>query len=233
MRQCGSKNIMSTVRLNGCPDIACKALQINLANAYLNRIKRQRKIDPLAVAAAAVERVRAAVVDDRKIAGIVLAGGRSSRMGRNKALLEYNGAPLLDHMIEMLEQVGLNDVYVSGAFEGYSCIPDSAPHAGPAHAMCDVLTALNGYDGVLFVPVDMPLIKPEMLELLSQQIGGAYFAGFPFPAFIKGGQSKTGESSVKALLEALSVLSIPLPLEFETCMNNTNTPEEWTEALRA
>ena len=39
---------------------------------------------------------------DKKIAGVVLAGGKSSRMGKNKAMLIYNGKPLLNHMVGIL-----------------------------------------------------------------------------------------------------------------------------------
>ena len=49
-----------------------------------------------------------------KTAGIVLAGGRSSRMGTSKALLRYKDRPLIEHMQNLLHQAGLDDVYISG-----------------------------------------------------------------------------------------------------------------------
>ncbi len=170
---------------------------------------------------------------DKSIAGVVLAGGRSSRMGQDKALLDYNGRPLLDHMIDLLEQSGLTDLYVSGDFEGYRCIPDKAPHEGPAHAMGDVLTALNGYDGVLFVPVDMPLLSAEMLRLLIKQDNGGYFMGSPLPAFVTAPPPEECPKAVKAFLALTKTYPIILPPDLENCMSNTNTPEEWEEALRA
>ena len=39
----------------------------------------------------------------QKITGLVLAGGRSSRMGTNKALLEINGETLLNRAVRLLE----------------------------------------------------------------------------------------------------------------------------------
>ncbi len=169
----------------------------------------------------------------KKIAGIVLAGGKSSRMGENKALLDYNGRPLLDHMIGILEQTGLSDIYVSGAFEGYRCIPDSAPHAGPAQAIADIFAALDDYAGALFIPVDMPLLPVDALHLLLAQKRGAYFEGAPLPAFIAKPHSQERFRSVKEILAAGEIKAIALPPEFESCMGNANTPEEWQKVSRA
>lgn len=173
------------------------------------------------------------MADQKNIAGIVLAGGKSSRMGQDKALLDYNGKPLLDHMVKLLKQVGLKDIYVSGDFKGYRCILDNAPHKGPAYAISGVLERLDHYDGILFVPVDMPFLSIDAIRLLITEEKGGYFKGSPLPAFIPKSSHKTSMGSVKALLESLHVYPIILPLELGACMTNTNTPEEWEEVLRA
>ena len=176
-------------------------------------------------------------VDKRAIAGVVLAGGRSSRMGQDKALLDYHGRPLLDHMIGLLEQAGLSDVYVSGDLEGYRCIPDRAPYEGPARAIANVLATLGDYEGVLFVPVDMPFLTPEALGRLLAQRQGAHYTSYPLPFYItrhwEGVDGVPKGGSVKALLLALGGSSLDLPKELEGYMTNANTPEEWQEVLRA
>ncbi len=187
-------------------------------------------------------------MDRQNIAGVVLAGGRSSRMGQDKALLDYNGRPLLDHMTGLLRSAGLADIYVSGDFEGYRCIPDTEPYSGPSGAIRDVLAALKSYDGILFVPVDMPFLTPEVLEGLLSHSSGAFYATHPLPFYIiqtlgrdgvcpelEGASfSKVeGAESVKELLHVLDIPAIDLLPEFEPLMSNLNTPEEWDEALRA
>lgn len=173
---------------------------------------------------------------DKKIAGVVLAGGRSSRMGENKALLDYNGQPLLDHMIALLKQTGLNDIYVSGNLEGYNCIPDTAPYEGPARAISDVLDALksstsSSYEGILFLPVDMPFLEPEMLHILLKNPYGGHFDTHPFPFCIAETQEKKWpDKSVKEFLSNAGIPSLPLPPKFQNNMTNINTPEEWKEA---
>lgn len=179
------------------------------------------------------ETERAAVADGNNIAGIVLAGGRSSRMGRSKAFLEYKGEALVSHMTRILEEAGLNDVYVSGDLEGYRCIPDSAPHNGPACAICGVMRFLRGHEGALFVPVDMPFLTSDILSTLFCQPHGAYFQDHPLPAFIKQPCYSQSVSSVHQLLQELDIPPLPLPEKFKPCMGNFNTPEEWQEALRA
>lgn len=102
--------------------------------------------------------------DVSQIAGIVLVGGRSSRMGRDKAFLELKGKPLVGHMLDVLRSAGLKDVFVSGHVQGYSCIVDDAPFSGPAEAIKSVLKKIPNYKGYLFVPVDMPFLKRETLQ---------------------------------------------------------------------
>jgi len=173
------------------------------------------------------------VADGNNIAGVVLAGGRSSRMGHNKAFLEYKGAPLVSHMTRILEETGLNDVYISGDLKGYRCIPDSRPYNGPAHAICDVMKVLRAYDGAIFVPVDMPFLTPDILRVFLDQPRGAYFQNCALPVFIKQPCCDPSVSSVHRLLQELDIPALPLPEKFKPCMGNFNTPKEWQEALRA
>lgn len=171
-------------------------------------------------------------MDKQKIAGVVLAGGCSSRMGENKAWLNYQGQSLLDHMIGILQQTGLNDIYVSGDIKGYRCIPDQQQHKGPAWAMHDVLQQLDDVDGALFLPVDMPLLTADMLRLLIGQANGGYFMNSPLPAFITKPYPQKRVNSVKALLAATHADPVTLPVAFQACMANTNTPQEWLEILQ-
>ena len=68
-------------------------------------------------------------------AGFVLAGGKSSRMGRNKALLPYRGRTLVEHVAEIVETAA-GSVSVVGDAEtyghlGYPVIEDVIPGCGP------------------------------------------------------------------------------------------------------
>lgn len=173
---------------------------------------------------------KSAMPDEKRIAGVVLAGGQSSRMGQNKVFLDFQGRPLLDHMIALLRQI-TGDVYVSGDYEGYDCIPDSKPFAGPAAAIRDVLNRLNDYDNVLFVPVDMPFLTPELLLPLLQHETGARYEGWPLPLCLAKGQEAGQGESVKSMISAMCVTTLSLPQGGQDCFVNINTPEEWKEVI--
>ncbi len=109
----------------------------------------------------------------QKIAGVVLAGRKSSRMGQDKAALLFHGRPLIDHMTGLLCEAGCDDVFISGQRSGYKCRPDSTPYQGPAAALRHVLQEMRAYQGVLFVPVDMPLLTAGFLQQLLLHKKGA------------------------------------------------------------
>lgn len=163
-----------------------------------------------------------------KAAGIVLAGGISARMGSSKALLDYHGKPLVEHMTGLLKQAGCIDAYVGGAVPGYDCIPDAVPHEGPARAMIEMLSQFaEKYNRLLFVPVDMPLIPVKALDMLLRHEGSVFFAGHPLPACLATGVAGGGGKSVKELLVQCQAAALDLLPVFEAGMKNCNTREEW------
>lgn len=166
------------------------------------------------------------------IAGVVLAGGRSSRMGQNKALLDYQGKPLIEHMIEILQTAGIRKVFISGDVDGYDGLSDQEPFTGPAEAIKSVIKNLFGYAGFLFVPVDMPLLKPDILHLLLQQKEGGYFIDWPLPAFITPPYPESEKKSVQGLLDDYGIYPVALPEHFSFFMKNTNTPQDWAEVIK-
>jgi molybdopterin-guanine dinucleotide biosynthesis protein A len=104
--------------------------------------------------------------------GWVLAGGRSLRMGRDKAAVVLAGRPLLEHMLDKLRVLGLR-ARVAGlrapvVNPGAEVLQDAHPDCGPLSGMETALrkseTAL-----VLVVGVDLPLLETEFLAWMLER----------------------------------------------------------------
>ncbi len=131
----------------------------------------------MAVALAQIQTV------DLPLIGVVLAGGRSKRLGQDKALLNFRGQPLIAHMLDLLVQAGVDQCIVSGQYADYRSIPDLIEHAGPVGALHALAKAFPD-QRFLIVPVDMPLLPVEWLQhLLGQQISVScmHFEKSPLP----------------------------------------------------
>jgi molybdopterin-guanine dinucleotide biosynthesis protein A len=102
------------------------------------------------------------------LAGFVLAGGRSSRMGRDKALVELDGRTLAALAVDKLKAAGLSAV-IAGARSGLGhlapVVADEAPDEGPLRGVCTALESTKA-PLTVFVPVDMPLIPAALLSHL-------------------------------------------------------------------
>lgn len=92
--------------------------------------------------------------------GVVLCGGRSRRMGVDKALIELDGLPMVERVARALEAGGCAPVLLVGGdgaaarATGRPWIPDRWPGAGPVGG---VLTALASVDtDVLVAACDLP-----------------------------------------------------------------------------
>ena len=106
--------------------------------------------------------------------GVVLAGGASNRFGgRPKGLVLLAGKPLASHVSQVLESFCDQVMIEAAAGVGYESLglplcPALPSYAGkgPLAGIAAGLAAFDGDELVAFAPCDMPLLKPEVYEVL-------------------------------------------------------------------
>jgi molybdopterin-guanine dinucleotide biosynthesis protein A len=129
------------------------------------------------------------------VAGFVLAGGQSSRMGVDKALVEFAGRPLIALALGTLREAGL-EAAIAGArsdLSSYaSVVADAAADLGPLSGICAALASTTA-QWVVFMTVDLPLVPASLVVYLlaharitESLVTAAAVNGFPqtFPAVI-------------------------------------------------
>jgi molybdenum cofactor guanylyltransferase len=108
----------------------------------------------------------------------ILTGGKSTRMGHDKALLAWNSVELIDHVISVLRGIAaIGQVYVIGDRHPYrdrgaTVVADDYPEKGP---LGGIATALRRCDeeSILIVAVDMPFLSPTLLgAMISYPFAG-------------------------------------------------------------
>ncbi len=108
------------------------------------------------------------------ITGFILAGGKSSRMGQDKASMLFRGKPMITHVIRPLLEVCKDVVIISSNSShsqfGIPVLPDQLEGFGPVAAITTGLrstkTNLN-----FFISCDCPLIDVNLLNTLIDSIG--------------------------------------------------------------
>ena len=103
---------------------------------------------------------------------VILAGGKSSRMGRDKAFLEIGGKPLLARQIEIVRAAGVTEVFISGHgetdYSSFGCrvLKDNFPDAGPLAGIETALAAAKN-PLLLVLAVDLPEMNSDFLCALA------------------------------------------------------------------
>lgn len=166
-----------------------------------------------------------------RIVGVVLAGGRSARFGRDKLAVAIEGRSMLDHAITAVEQVTGSVVVVAPpdsvptmASEA-RLVHDSHPFEGPLAGLATGLNALDPtLERVLVVGGDMPTLVPAVLRRLIDAMEmheAAVLADDagprPLPIALRRSAAapalerllSTGERRLRALLVELDVVVVP------------------------
>lgn len=177
-------------------------------------------------------------------------------MGQDKALLPLSDADaggsttLLDFMLHKLEAIELFEKIVICRNEkptsaAHQYLPDIKPGLGPIGALYTLSTHFPGQKA-LIVPVDMPLLEPQQLKLLSEvdtsQQAACYYRGYYFPLLIQFHKSVTGQLleridaktpdlSVARLLQDIQATELVAPGNLAQ-FDNANTAEQWHKVLR-
>lgn len=107
-----------------------------------------------------------------QIMAFILAGGKSTRMGRDKAFLRLDGETLLSRMLKLAgtvtSEVGIvGDAEKFAAFSSF-VVPDVYPDRGPLGGIHAALSAASG-ELNLILAVDLPFVEPEFLRYVTEQ----------------------------------------------------------------
>ena len=183
-------------------------------------------------------------------AGYLLVGGKSSRMGREKALLPFAGGTLAGAVASAVERAAGSVVLVGNpqvaGLLGYPAIPDRYPGEGP---LGGILTALehSGSDWNLVTACDMPGLSAEFLtDLLAAALGCGGDAllpagpgGLPEPLCAvyhcrsREGLSRAFARGVRKIAAALEGAAVRVwPVADAGLFQNVNTPEDWAACER-
>ena len=113
------------------------------------------------------------MIDKKDITGIILAGGKSSRMGTDKSFLSLKGKPFVQYSIDALKPLVSEIIIVSDneAYNGFGLkrVNDIIKNAGPVSGIYSGLEA-STTEYNLILSCDIPLINSEILEKLINAI---------------------------------------------------------------
>jgi molybdopterin-guanine dinucleotide biosynthesis protein A len=189
-----------------------------------------------------------------QIAGFILAGGESTRMGRNKAALELDGAPMLVRTARLVESVAGPPTVIGnlngGDSFGLRVVADDWPGAGPLGAIATALR-VSTVPWNLIVACDLPYLTKPWLEFLAARALASQ-ADAVIPTNTRGAEplcavyGKRCEAPISAALErgvrkvtdGLKEALVELidPFEWKAfdseglLFKNMNTPEDYEEA---
>jgi molybdopterin-guanine dinucleotide biosynthesis protein A len=108
--------------------------------------------------------------DREEITGVILAGGKSSRYGTNKAFVEINGTRLIERVIRVMDSIFQRIILITNTPREYAYLElpmfgDLIGGLGPLGGIYTGLEALSDQAG-FFVACDMPFLNPALIRHL-------------------------------------------------------------------
>jgi len=112
--------------------------------------------------------------DTLPVTAVILAGGRSKRMGFDKALVEIDGRPLVSRVADSLDTICAEILVITNHPEdlddadlppGVRIVVDERPYSGPLGALATAMGEAS-HEWILVAAADMPWINPRLVELL-------------------------------------------------------------------
>lgn len=117
-----------------------------------------------------------------RVLGAIIAGGRSSRFGSDKALATIGGRALIDRVVDAVEPQVDALIVVGRTHPGLEAVPDRpAPDLGPLGGIAAALhhACAEGFTHVLTVPCDTPFVPGDLRARLAAAGPAAYLPDLP------------------------------------------------------
>lgn len=188
---------------------------------------------------------------ENKITAILLAGGKSQRMGTDKGLLDLNGKTFIKNICDALQPiVGFNILIVSSDKEydalGFSRVEDIIENKGPVGGLYTALAASKTKIN-LVLSVDVPLVSTELLEWVLKNHDETYMvtqikSGDKTSPLIGvydrsmrivfGEHMASNQLKLRQVIEDVKHQTIEIPEIWKDQVQNINTPEEYQNLIK-
>ena len=184
--------------------------------------------------------------------GALLIGGKSSRMGQPKHLLEVAGEPLGQRLCNLLRKLTGHQPLISGEGDisgwGLDRVADREQGAGPLSALLGLFDA-HPNETWLVLATDMPAMNENALSWLIKQAAASEkpttwprfidrHSGEPLAAIYKPDiipiMENAWQEGIRGPTRAVQAKyrhQPEIPLHLETVFKNANTPDEWQELI--
>lgn len=187
------------------------------------------------------------------VTGGILAGGASSRMGRNKALMEFRGRPLVGRQLDVLRPlvdellIGANDPAPYAPF-GVRVVPDLLPERCSLTGIHALLHAAT-HDRVFVAACDLPFLSDRLIATLLARAGQvdvvvpesdrgleplhAVYRKSCLPAIeeaARRGAWKVTDFYARVRVERVRMRDADWSVDGRSPFLNANTPDEWRSA---
>lgn len=182
--------------------------------------------------------------EQKNISGIILAGGKSSRMGTDKGFVLFNQKPFIQHIIDCLQPLVNEIIIVADNPEydvfGVKRVADKIKNSGP---LAGVYTGLHHIKNneALVLSCDVPLVNKSLLKILIDEEKENYEVvqlesegkNMPLIAWYqKKCEShflkclEKGERRMNRAIHQLKIKTVTVDASFEKFTKNINTPED-------
>lgn len=184
------------------------------------------------------------MIDKKNITGIILAGGKSSRMGSDKGLLKLEYKTFVERVIEAMKPLVDEIVIVSNNSDydqfGYLRIEDEIEDSGPLAGLYSGLKHSNSEFNMV-LSCDIPMIKTEILQKLIESDFENYevtqiesnYKTMPLIAIYKKDCLNTclklleqGERRLRYAVNQMNTNTIKIASNYESMVKNVNTKDD-------
>lgn len=187
-----------------------------------------------------------------RLAAIVPAAGRSSRMGRPKPFLEWQGRTFVETVVERAREIGANpivvvtnpehrDLYAQRPPQGCFLVENPEPDLGMFSSLrIGVRSLAPNVSHGIFCPVDCPAIAPATWRRVTDVCVGEperfvrpIFQGSPghpvaIPrAFFRRIAAHDGEGGARAFMESFAGAIVDVAVEDAGILRDVDTPEDY------
>jgi molybdopterin-guanine dinucleotide biosynthesis protein A len=183
------------------------------------------------------------MIPKEQLTAVILAGGKSERMGEDKAFLDLEGQPFIERILQVVKGLTQEVIVIANTKQydslGVSIYPDLIEDCGPVGGIYTAMKIVKT-PYLLVLSCDIPLLKGAVLEYLIEesipcaanilttgerwQPLTAIYSSSTLPIFKKALDTK--KLKLRSLLSFMNLQTIACPEDLIPCLNNINTPND-------